>query len=203
MPNPGERCYAVMNSSIENTGAETFIKVRDGFTLDPNGMHINDTIWVRMAANWWVEAGYFYGRITFCGPTSSPRWYTAHNNAAGYWDTCIGSVPAPSIGSDHLVRFERLSIPNTSWLLSIDGTLVYNHTSMKSSSFLLTGGVETSHWSTRLNTAWMWSYKYRSVAGTWSSGLWPSVTVQLVGMPSAYGSVIAPFAVFEHGFWGV
>jgi|CXWL01.1.fsa_nt_gi hypothetical protein len=206
-PSLGERCYAVLKSATDNLGSEVWVRVRDGFTYSPPDMHINETMWVSMQGGYWVEVGYFYGKIRWCGPTTSPTWYTARNrfinNYHYYWDTCVTAVPAPTIGSDHLLRIARLSSPTTSWLVSIDNVLVYNHTAMQTSSFSLQVGVETNHWATSLNNAWAYAYRHIQPDGAWSPSIWPNTSILLVGTPSAYGTITAPYAVFEHGFWGV
>lgn len=205
-PSPGERCYAVLQYAAQNIGPEVWVKVRDGFNYSPPNMHINETMWVTMPGNYWVEVGYFYGKIMFCGPTTTPNWYTARyrpSDSVPYWDSCINAVPAPTVDSDHLLRVARLASPTTSWLVSIDNVLVYSHTAMQTSSFFLQVGVETTHWATRLNNAWAYGYRRRLPSGQWATTIWPNTTTLLVGTPSSYGTITAPYAVFEHGFWGV
>ena len=199
-PGFGERCRAELHTNVLAHGAIYSLKVRAGLTYNPSEMFVISSLWVAMPGGGWVEAGYGYGVFT-CGAKTTATWYSARYNASGYFEMCPTSVPAPAVGSDHQVKFEKIN--GDEWLLVIDGTLAWLHVDMKTYGNTLDLGLERNHWATRLNDAWSWSYRYKTTSDVWLNSIWSNTYTTIIGTPSAYGSGTAPYAVFVHGFSGV
>ncbi len=92
-----------------------------------------------------------------------------------------------------------LTVAEAAALLRIGRSLAYQ----LAGEYIASGGVSGLPAVRLLNDAWSWSYRYKTTSDVWLNSIWSNTYTTIIGTPSAYGSVTAPYAVFVHGFSGV